>query len=495
MSILGLEGLVLSPRLPNVSVSYEDFRMSQKTWRSEFVDICVSMENDDGQGQTGIWARLKAFLVKMKDLMVKMVHKVKDYCRQLLAIIAKYLVKFRNWYQTKKGFRPFKYTGYPIDTDILDQLDKITNQILGKGTFLKGYLSSTSYHYTTDEIGGLVTRLLNEGYDEHVIHDTAEAEALMKLAENLGEKAKAISERAYSGFNDFITKAQAMEKAGEMEAAKDIRQQAKIYYAVTSKICMRLVRTMFSIVRHAKASERDLKHAGTEDNFEFSRLPKEIQEAVKTGDVPKAREEIIANLFVYDHDESPMGMQLALRAERFFRRMNLELFEPDNGSFSLPPKDKWNEETLDTIREALKVNFSKEKVRLHGVVGEVLSDKNNNQYQENEIKKALETNDRQKIREQILMDLYMEQRRMKYKAVARALRAEALCKEKGIVLFDKDDGRFRPPDRKEWDEGTLLDCMNALEKNFSIEKIRLSVEILKELRKNPAQARLVTPRS
>lgn len=492
MSILGLEGLALSPRLPNISVSYEDFRMSQKTWRNEFVDICVSMENDDGQGQTGIWARLEAFLVKMKDLMVKMVHKVKDYCRQLLAIIAKYLVKFRNWYQTKKGFRPFKYTGYPIDTDILDQLDKITSQILGTGTFLKGYLSPTSYHYTTDEIGGLVTRLLSEGYEEHVVHDTVEAEALMKLAENLGEKAKAISERAYSGFNDFITKAQAMEKAGEMEAAKDIRQQAKIYYAVISKICMRLIRTMFSIVRHAKASERDLKYIEYGDT---TYIPKEIQEAIKAGDVPKAREEIIKSLFVYDHDESPMGMRLALRTERFFRRMNLELFEPDNGSFSLPPKDEWNDETLNTIREALKVNFSKEKVRLHGVVGEVLSDKFDNQYEERKIREAIETNDRQKIREQILTDLRMEQSRMKYKAVARALRAEALCKEKGIVLFDKDDGRFRPPDRKKWTEYTLIDCMDALEKNFSIEKIRLADEILKELRKNPKQVIFVSPRS
>ncbi len=358
MSILGLEGLALSPRLPNISVSYEDFRMSQKTWRSEFVDICVSTENDDGQGQAGIWARLKAFLVKMKDLMVKMVHKVKDYCRQLLAIIAKYLVKFRNWYQTKKGFRPFKYTGYPIDTNILDKLNKEIDRILFEGLSSKTRGGHTWEKYTAEKITEEVKGLLDKDYGEHIVRTIAEAESLMKMAEKLGEKAQILSAQAYGDFNDFISNAASVEKANKPEEAKAIRKAAKTYYAVMSKICMRFIRTMFSIVRHAKVSLED-----PDSDLRSQGFPPKLIKAIHEGNDIHARTAIIGLL---DHDDrNPSEIySIALKAEKLFKEKNVELFEPDDHIVERPSREEWTRRTLIKVKAALLTNFSKEKVKL-----------------------------------------------------------------------------------------------------------------------------------
>jgi len=358
MSILGLEGLALSPRLPNISVSYEDFRMSQRTWRSEFVDICVSTESDDGQGQAGIWARLKAFLVKMKDLMVKMVHKVKDYCRQLLAIIAKYLVKFRNWYQTKKGFRPFKYTGYPIDTDLLEKLSKEIDRILLEGFSSKLRGGRTWERYTAEKMTEEVKDLLDKDYGEHMVRTITEAESLMKIAEKLGEKAQLLSAQAYGDFNDFIDNAAIVEKANKPEEANAIRKVAKTYYAVMSKICMRFIRTMFSIVRHAKVSledpDSDLRSQG------FS--PKLIK-AIREGNDIHARTAIIGLLDNADRNPSEI-YSIALKAEKLLKEKNVELFDPENHYQEWPPREEWTRETLVEVKARLLTNFSKEKVKL-----------------------------------------------------------------------------------------------------------------------------------
>jgi len=60
---------------------------------------------------------------------------------------------------------------------------------------------------------------------------------------------------------------------------------------------------------------------------------------------------------------------------------------------------------------------------------------------------------------------------------------EKYCKEKGIGLFVPDNGVFKVPPKKEWTKDTWLRCHGALYFNFSMEKIKLSNEILKELRR------------
>lgn len=215
--------------------------------------------------------------------------------------------------------------------------------------------------------------------DEKFINESTEMskalQEMCKQGENLVNSLRTIPEKL---------KARAEKKgdADQLRVAQNTIKQAGTVMNVIGDCSKEAAKGTVLIKNRLEAFNKKFSQKksleASDNNKEFN-AP--LKRAIDTLDIIGARAAIIAYVDADIHRETMLGLKVADKVNRIFKKHGKDLFSEDNGRLQPIPKEEWTIDFVHEIKAALLTNFSREKIALALDVIRYLRSQGNKKFQ------------------------------------------------------------------------------------------------------------------